>query len=71
MQKPPRERGQAGFAHIRKTERGKAGVPFPFLPQVTPLLLACMSKAWDIALLLLSKGADPNKAASDEDGNGI
>ena len=28
-----------------------------------------MSKTWDSALLLLSKGADPNKAASDGDGN--
>ena len=28
-----------------------------------------MAEAWDIVLLLLSKGADPNKAASDEDGN--
>ena len=28
-----------------------------------------MGKAWNIALLLLSKGADPNKAATDEDGD--
>ena len=27
-----------------------------------------MGKAWDIALLLLSKGADPNKVARHEDG---
>ena len=27
-----------------------------------------MAEAWDIVLLLLSKGADPNKARRDEDG---
>ena len=32
-------------------------------------MLACKFKAWDSALLLLSKGADPNKAARDKDGN--
>ena len=37
--------------------------PSPFSPQVTPLFLACIFKAWNSALLLLSKGADPNKAA--------
>ena len=30
---------------------------------MTPLCLACWFKAWDSALLLLSRGADPNKAA--------
>ena len=39
-----------------------------FLPQATPLFAACMNQAWDLALLLLSKGADPNKAATDKDG---
>ena len=33
--------------------------------QVTPLFLACASRSWDSALLLLSKGADPNKVARD------
>ena len=37
--------------------------------QVTPLLYACSIQAWDIALLLLSKGADTNKAATYEAGN--
>ena len=37
--------------------------------QVTPLFLACASRSWDSALLLLSKGADPNKTATDKDGN--
>ena len=31
-------------------------------PQVTPLWFACWCKAWDSAILLLSRGADPNKA---------
>ena len=44
-------------------------LPFPpVLTQVTPLLAACMNRAWDLALLLLSKGADPNTAATYEDG---
>ena len=30
---------------------------------MTLLYLACAFQAWDLALLLLSKGADPNKAA--------
>ena len=42
---------------------------FSIHPQATPLFLACMCKAWDSALLLLSKGADPNKAARDKDGD--
>ena len=36
---------------------------------MTPLLLACWFEAWDSALLLLSRGADPNKAAIDSDGD--
>ena len=32
------------------------------MPQMTPLWLACWSEAWDSALLLLARGADPNKA---------
>ena len=51
-----------------RVQRGKTGTPL-FLPQVTPLFAACMGEAWDIALLLLSKGADPNKAATNEDGD--
>ena len=38
-------------------------------PQATSLLHACYYQAWDIALLLLSKGADPNKTAMKEDGD--
>ena len=49
---------------LKEVSLTKAGVPFHILPQVTPLLFACMAQAWDIALLLLSKGADPNTAAS-------
>ena len=45
-------------------------LPFPpVLTQVTPLLAACMNRAWDLALLLLSKGADPNTAATIENGD--
>ena len=32
-------------------------------PQATPLWLACNSESWESALLLLSKGADPNLPA--------
>ena len=54
--------GYKGVRHVH--------LPFPpVLTQVTPLLAACMDRAWDLALLLLSKGADPNTAALDEDGN--
>ena len=39
----------------------------PLPPQVTPLWLACWigseTDNWDVALWLLSKGANPNKAA--------
>ena len=38
-------------------------------PQVTPLWLACCFEAWDSALLLLSRGADPNKGARNRSGN--
>ena len=37
-------------------------------PQATALWLACRLKAWDSALLLLSRGADPNKGARDSNG---
>ena len=43
--------------------------PLSLLPQVTPLWLAIRFAALDSALLLLSKGADPNKAARREDGD--
>ena len=33
------------------------------MPQATPLWLACNSESWESALLLLSKGADPNLPA--------
>ena len=48
-------------------QRGESAAPSPF-PQVTPLYLACVFQFWDSALLLLSKGADPNKAARRSDG---
>ena len=38
-------------------------------PQVTPLFLACGFQAWNAALLLLSRGADPNKAGRYSNGN--
>ena len=40
-------------------------------PQVTPLFIACKEDHSEAALLLLSKGADPNKAAKDDDGDVI
>ena len=42
--------------------------PPPSPPQATPLFLACWFGADKAALLLLSKGADPNKAAKHGDG---
>ena len=42
--------------------------PPPSPPQATPLFLACFAGHSKAALLLLSKGADPNKAAKDGDG---
>ena len=38
-------------------------------PQVTALLLACCVEDWDLALLLLSRGADPNKGARHSSGD--
>ena len=38
-------------------------------PQATPLFLACFCEAWDSALLLLSRGADPNKARRGSNGD--
>ena len=34
-------------------------------PQVTPLWIACWFESWELAVLLLSKGADPNRPAID------
>ena len=41
----------------------QAIVPLLSFPQVTALFLACRFEAWDLALLLLNNGADPNKGA--------
>ena len=49
--------------------RGEADNPPQAPPQVTPLFLACYFQAWDSALLLLSRGADPHKAARSNVGN--
>ena len=43
-------------------------VSLPNSSQVTALYLACWCKAERLALLLLSRGADPNKVARDENG---
>ena len=43
-------------------QRGESAVPPP-PPQATPLYLACRFNHSEAALLLLSKGADPNKVA--------
>ena len=32
-------------------------------PQVTPLWIACWFESWELAVLLLSRGADPNRPA--------
>ena len=44
--------------------------PIPLPTQVTPLYLACWFQAWDSALLLLSRGADPNKVMRPRGGTG-
>ena len=39
-------------------------------PQATPLWIACHFESWESAVLLLSRGADPNRPAiSSEDGS--
>ena len=43
--------------------------PPPSPPQATPLFLACFAGHSKAALLLLSKVADPNKAAKENDGH--
>lgn len=37
--------------------------------EATPLYLACWSKSWESALLLLIKGADPNWSMKEKDGS--
>ena len=50
-------------------QRGESATP-PYPLQATPLFLACHVGNSEEALLLLSKGADPNKAAKESfDGN--
>ena len=38
-------------------------LPAPSPPQATPLFLACLNGVSELAVLLLSKGADPNLPA--------
>ena len=38
-------------------------LPAPSPPQATPLWIACHFESWESALLLLSRGADPNRPA--------
>ena len=56
------------FYGWRTNQRSKTTSLITTSPQVTPLCLACMSEAWDSALLLLDRGADPNKAISSREG---
>ena len=50
--------------HVQLVDTKRWGrLPSQTPPQVTPLYLACWFQVWDSALLLLSRGADPNKAA--------
>ena len=47
-------------------------LPAPSPPQTTPLYIACDSESWESALLLLSRGADPNRPGIDShDGSSL
>ena len=58
-----------GVQHHR--HRGERVPPSPLPPgQATPLYLACLYQHWDLADLLLQRGADPNIAATETGGLG-